>query len=79
MDIERILGQQFGIEFRKRGLDDSHVCLFLLTEDDEYWHQVGNGFSSFWLDDLINQLTAAKKYMRDNCEPDKGGGFRFKP
>lgn len=75
--MNRILGEQFGIEFRKRGISDSHVCLFLLTEDDEFWHQVGNGFSSHWLDDLIQQLTLAKQFMEKNCVKNVNGGYSF--
>lgn len=55
MSIE-LKGQQFGVRFERRGDDDRHVTIQLLSEDDENWFKVGNPFSSHWLTDLIQIL-----------------------
>jgi hypothetical protein len=77
-------GIQFGVRFVERGPKDKHVCIQLLSEDDETWFEVGNSFSSFWLDDLIQVLERAKALMASNpnqnhvFETDSGCGYRFK-
>jgi hypothetical protein len=57
-------GCQFGVRLAHRGKDDPHVCVQLLTEDDGQWIKTGERFSSFWIDDLIEQLQAAKSAMQ---------------
>lgn len=77
----KILGEQFGIELYPRDINDNdnHVCIKILSEDDEYWHETDATCSSAWIDDLINQLKAAKSYMEANCDKDKDGcGYQFK-
>lgn len=73
-------GQQFGVRFEKRGEDDPHVIVQILVEDDGNWFEVGSGFSSFWLDDVISQLQIAKATLELESEFKKDGewGYKFK-
>jgi len=67
-----------GVRLEKRGPVDPHICIKLLSEDDENWFDVGNGFSSFWLNDLITQLQAAEVLLEQLAKPDRDGfGFEF--
>jgi hypothetical protein len=77
MRHSEIKGGQFGVRFEPRGQDDPHVCIQLLSEDDTNWFEVGNSFSSFWLDDLIAQLTAAKTLLEQGPKDPAGFGYRF--
>ena len=83
----KILGKCLGVEFVARGEHsvseyvgkekDKHIVIQLLVEDDGIWHKVGNGFSSFWLDDLIEVLNKARKIL-DTMPEDNGVGHKFK-
>lgn len=53
-----LLGKQFGVKITKRSLGDNHVCIRLLSEDDESWYEK-DWFSSYWLKDLIEVLRNA--------------------
>lgn len=64
---------QFGVRFRKRGPDDKHIIIQLLGEDDGNWFAIGNGFSNFWLDDLIGVLQDAKILIERDGQPNKWG------
>lgn len=75
-DIE-IKGNQFGVRLKARGPDDNHICIQLLGEDDEHWFEVGNGFSNFWLDDLILVLNKAKKTLKTFPDDPSGCGKQF--
>ena len=56
----KIKGAQFGVrlEFDSPKADGTFVQL--LGEDDGHWFKIGNGFSSYWLSDLITVLQSAK-------------------
>jgi hypothetical protein len=77
----KILGKQFGVKFEGRGVDDKHILVRLLTEDDETWHETGVCCSSFWIDDLIEVLQQTKSYLNAQ-EPDicdgRQYGWKFK-
>lgn len=77
--IKSFRGSCFGVNLVKRGPDDPHICFQIIVEDDENWfdREQSNG-SSFWIDELIEQLTAAKQYMNANTLPDGQYGFKFK-
>jgi hypothetical protein len=73
--------KQFGVRLEARGENDPHVCFQLLTEDDEYWGDTDTGGSTYWLDDLIGVLQAAKTALETSPEFEKeknGYGWDFK-
>jgi hypothetical protein len=74
-------GQCKGVELVKRETNDNHICVRILTEDDDDWFASASSFSSSWLDELIEQLQLAKKYI-ESQEPDmfngKQYGWKFK-
>jgi len=72
------LGSCKGVALMPRGSKDGHICFLVLTEDDGNWFVSTNSSSSFWIDDLIKQLTRAKKWMKKNALKE-GCGHRFKP
>lgn len=37
--------------------------VILITEDDENWHD-GDRFDSHWIDELMEKLEEAKKYLK---------------
>lgn len=75
-----IRGGQFGVDFEPRGSNDPHVCVRILTEDDEHWSASNVSFSSYWLDDFIAVLQAAKAALgATTFEPDGRFGYRWKP
>lgn len=57
------------VNLDKRWKDDDHILVWIDTEDDWYWHKSWLIISSSWLDELIEQLQIAKKYM-ETQEPD---------
>ena len=71
-----------GIRLTRRGENDPHIMVSILTEDDENWFvDEKNKFSSYWIDDLIEQLKNAKSFI-ESQEPDvyekRQYGFKFK-
>ena len=71
-----------GIRLTRRGENDPHIMVNILTEDDENWFvNENNTFSSYWIDDLIKQLNNAKSFI-ESQEPDiyenNQYGFKFK-
>lgn len=65
-----------GVKLTKRDKNDNHICLQILTEDDENWFVSASPFSSFWIDDLIEQLKTAKAYI-ETQEPDMYEGRQY--
>jgi len=43
--------------------EDNHICVWIQVEDDWYWHKK-DSFSSHWLDELIDSLISARKYIK---------------
>ncbi len=71
--VQTFLGQCQGVGLTRRGKDDPHVCVVLLVEDDGNWFPTrcpAQGFSSYWVDDLVMQLQAAQLWMTANCDLD---------
>ncbi|CAB4143099.1 hypothetical protein UFOVP434_77 [uncultured Caudovirales phage] len=71
-----------GVKLIPRGKDysDPHVCIQLLTEDDEMWFDCGQPFSAAWLDELIELLTETRALLKsDVFEKEPICGYRFKP
>lgn len=71
-----------GVKLTKRGENDPHIMVSILVEDDGNWFvDEKNKFSSYWIDDLIEQLNNAKSFI-ESQEPDiyedKQYGFKFK-
>lgn len=76
-----ILGKCHGVLLRKRGVDDNHVILTHLVEDDELWHcgTTSSGFSSYWLDDHMMVMARADQWIKENCDKDPSGfGYVFR-
>ena len=57
----RILGGQFGVEICGNIGGGNGVYIQLLSEDDGNWFEVGESFSSLWLNDLIKVCKLAKQ------------------
>lgn len=66
-----------GVILTHRGKDDPHVCVQIITEDDETWFVSDNEFSAFWLPKLISVLQEAQDWIEKNCDKDKCG-WRFR-
>jgi len=73
------LGSCHGVILTRRGgKDDPHVCVQIITEDDENWFISDNNFSSFWLPMLMSVLQEAQDWMEKNCDPDDDWGWKFR-
>ena len=75
MEIE-FKGQCKGIRLSKRGRNDNHICIQILTEDDDNWFASAEPFSSSWIDELITQLQATKEYLKTQ-EPAISNGRQY--
>ena len=76
--LTELKGNQFGVRFKRRGHDDPHICIQIIGEDDEHWFDIGNSFSSFWIQDLIDQLETAKALLDARYKKDPSGfGYTF--
>ena len=74
-------GECKGVRLVPRGANDNHICIEILTEDDGNWFESNQSFSSYWIDDLIEQLTLAKQYMKTQSPHIHEGrqyGWKFK-
>lgn len=59
-----------GVRLKNRGSNDPHIIVTLLSEDDEMWFEKCS-FSSSWLDEMIEVLSAAKDWMEKNAKEDR--------
>lgn len=58
--------------------NDIHVCFFLIVEDDGDWFESKTGTaSSYWIDDMIEQLQCARDWMNECCTRTKHGWEYF--
>jgi len=74
---EVFLGSCLGIALEERDVDDPHVMILIIVEDDGSWFVDSGGFSSYWLYDLREQIIKAEEWMDKNCI--KGAwGYEFK-
>ena len=82
MDIPEkylFLGDCQGIALVPRGPDDNHICFIILTEDDEQWYASNGSASSYWVDDLAEQLKLVREWLEKNAFKEKHGyGYKFK-
>ena len=80
IDYEKVfLGSCHGVILTRRGgKDDPHVCVQIITEDDENWFISDNNFSSFWLPPLMSVLQQAQDWMEKNCDSDDKFGWKFR-
>lgn len=62
MKLQTFRGHCIGVKLRPRAAKDPHILLSLEIEDDEAWHEKDFSISSHWLDELIEQLQAARAY-----------------
>lgn len=69
MKERRFRGSCVGVKLSARsgpddrdGMDDLHIMVSLEIEDDEVWHEKDFQISSYWLDELIAQLQAARTF-----------------
>lgn len=67
------LGKCMGVGLRRRGENDPHVMVTLLTEDDESWFVSSGNNSSYWLPELLEVLAEARDWMDKHCEKGKWG------
>lgn len=72
------LGECKGVGLVPRGNNDNHILVLILTEDDGDWFISESGFSSFWIEDLKEQLQAAADWMERHATKDPSGyGYCF--
>jgi hypothetical protein len=72
-------GKCHAIALDHRGLEDKHVVMQILSEDDGNWFIGKRDFSSYWCDELISLLHEAKDWMNKNCIADEEGyGWSFR-
>jgi hypothetical protein len=69
-------GECKGVLLKPRGKDDPHVLVSILTEDDEHWSE-HDCFSSYWLDELIDQLQQARRALETFPKDRDGCGWEF--
>lgn len=74
-DVE-FKGECKGVRLSARGAGDDHICLQILTEDDEQWFASSQPFSSSWIDELIEQLQRTKLWLQTQ-EPDIYDGRQY--
>ena len=77
---QKFLGKCMGVELSQRGMNDPHILVNILMEDDENWFKKAS-FSSSWLDEMIQQLQAAKAFCETQEKDMHNGrqyGFNFK-
>lgn len=73
----RLLGRCIGVELHDRAPDDPHQMVRIMVEDDENWFPKID-FSSYWLDEAILTLQAARDHLNRTCETDGGFGWKKK-
>lgn len=57
------LGDCMGVRLVPRSETDKHIMFELMVEDDDNWFCKG-GSDSGWIDELIEQLQAARSYLQ---------------
>lgn len=68
----------FGCLLVKRGVNDNHVCLVMIVEDDGYWFISRNHrFSADWIPEYQELIQKVKDWIEQNCKRTKKG-WEFK-
>ena len=65
--VHTIYGDAKGVVIYRRGIDDSHLCVKILVEDDGSWFETAGGFSTYWLPDLYRVLVEAQEWLDANA------------
>ena len=65
-----VLGKCLGVRFDDRGQDDFHTMITILVEDDGHWSP-NMRVSSYWIDDFISVLQAAKLKLNNEYFEEK--------
>jgi hypothetical protein len=76
---ELFLGKCHGAILHCRGMNDQHVVVTWLVEDDGHWFVSDGGTSSYWLDEMQEVLTAVKNWLKKNAAAETDGGWKFRP
>jgi len=63
-------GECFGIGLYE---DDGYILFKVIVEDDGNWFESTNGGSGYWLEDLMEEMSAAQRYLALECIRDDGG------
>ena len=71
------LGVSCGIGLKKRDVDDLHVIIYFLAEDDGNWFVSENGISSFWIPDFNQIWAEVQVWIQENCDPDVSDGISW--
>jgi hypothetical protein len=66
---KEFLGDCIGVRLTPRGPSDKHAMVALLVEDDGRWNETHFRVSSHWLDETIEQLQTARRFL-DTQTPD---------
>lgn len=74
-DKKQFVGRQFAVGVSS--FDNGRVLVTLYSEDDETWY-IKTSFSSYWLQDMIDQLSEAKRYLTKECKIDNQGLQRWR-
>jgi len=77
---QMFLGHVAGVVLRPRRSNDNHVSFEIIAEDDLHWFPAKSGSgiaSSYWLEEYITVLDAAKTWCEENCDPDIYHGRQY--
>jgi hypothetical protein len=74
MDEPKFLGESVGVRIDPRGdgKKDRHLMVTIMAEDDGNWHDK-DSMSSFWLDETIEVLQEARRWLKKNAKKTKWG------
>lgn len=68
--VELFLGSCHGIALSRRNINDNHIVMTWLTEDDGCWFPSESLGSSYWMQDSLNVLRETIEWIEKNAEPD---------
>jgi hypothetical protein len=72
--MKEFLGNCIGVRVQER--PGTSPSFSILIEDDGNWSAVDVVIDTYWLDEMIEQLQAARKYIKKNAK--KGLGYSLK-
>lgn len=78
-EVITFYGGCHAIRLHWRGSTDNHICLQVLTEDDQHWFASRNAGlgSSYWAEEMTDLMKAAVNWMKLNAEPDMHNGHQY--
>ena len=69
---KEITGNLFGVKFVQSDFatpEDQKISFTIMMEDDGQWYETKiSKIDSYWLDDMIETLTKARKYLKKNAK-----------